>query len=47
MKGELSEKQIEAIKTTLRQDKRIELIPTRDGVKIYVCSRKELNTSRP
>lgn len=42
----MSDKQIEAIKTILRADKRIELIPTKAGVRIYVCQRKEIEISK-
>lgn len=38
----LSENAIKAIEKTLNQDQRVELIPTRDGVKVIHVQRKEI-----
>lgn len=40
--AELSEKNIEAINRVLAKEQRVELIPTRDGVRIIRIERKEV-----
>lgn len=48
MAVEIDEKTKAAIEAVLSKDQRVELIPTRDGVKIYVVPpRKEIKIPHP
>lgn len=39
---QLTYEQIKAIEATLSKDQRVELIPTRDGIRVILVQRKEI-----
>lgn len=43
----LDDKTKKAIEAVLSKDQRVELIPTKDGIKVIKIKREVVNTSRP